>query len=77
MGSRVEAYFPVQRIAQACQQCRYASCLSSLAVDVHDTDPRQGGKNAVVAATGLSVHSVKGSTLVSDVGQARYLVVMS
>jgi hypothetical protein len=24
MGSRVEGYFPVQRIAQACLQCRYA-----------------------------------------------------
>lgn len=27
MDSRAEAYLPVQRIAQACLECRYGSCI--------------------------------------------------
>lgn len=72
MGSRVDAYLPVQRIAQACLQCRYASRIS-LPVARRGTDPRQGGKNAVAVATGLSVHNVKGSTLVCDIGHAEFV----
>lgn len=34
MGSKVECYFPVQRIAQACLQCRYAIGTPVVAVAV-------------------------------------------
>jgi hypothetical protein len=61
MNSGNEAYLPVQRIAQACLECRYAFCISPHVVvtGCSDTDPGKGGKNAVVAATGLFADSVK------------------
>ncbi|EXL93431.1 hypothetical protein FOIG_13566 [Fusarium odoratissimum NRRL 54006] len=69
MGSNADAYFPVQRIAQACLQCRYA--IDTPSVDTHALACErqlipEDEKNAVALAIDLSADNADDSTLVSD-----------
>ncbi|TXC03701.1 hypothetical protein FocTR4_00000065 [Fusarium oxysporum f. sp. cubense] len=66
MGSNADAYFPVQRIAQACLQCRYA--IDTPSVDTHALACErqlipEDEKNAVALAIDLSADNADDSTL--------------